>query len=143
MLHILEPYLDQGWHVFTDCYYTRIPLAQALKSRGTTINGTVMKNRADLPNEIRGRLQLGSGEVMAFRDGDLLALTWHAARKKKPVIMLSTECSAKSVAVAARQSGSEPQTKPVIVHTYNQQMNGVDIADQHAVYYSLLRKTVK
>ena len=31
VLHILEPYLDQGWHVFTDCYYTRIPLAQALK----------------------------------------------------------------------------------------------------------------
>ena len=145
VLHILEPYLDQGRHVFTDRYYTCIPLAQTLKSRGTTITGTVIKNRADLPNEIRGWFQLGSGEVMAFRDGDLLALTWHAARKKKPVIMLSTECSAKSVAVAARQSGSEPQTKPVIVHTYmyNQQMNGVDIADQHAVYYSLLRKTVK
>ena len=31
------------------------------------------------------------------------------------VIMLSTE----SVAVAARQSGSEPQTKPIVVHTYN------------------------
>ena len=145
VLHILEPYLDQGRHVFTDRYYTCIPLAQTLKSRGTTITGTVIKNRADLPNEIRGWFQLGSGEVMAFRDGDLLALAWGAARKKKPVIMLSTECSAKSVAVAARQSGSEPQTKPVIVHTYmyNQQMNGVDIADQHAVYYSLLRKTVK
>ena len=102
-----------------------------------------MKNRADLPNEIRGRLQLGSGEVTAFRDGDLLALAWRAARKKKAVIMLSTECSARSVAVAARQSGSEPQTKPVVVHTYNQQMNGVDIADQHAVYYSFLRKTMK
>ena len=63
--------------------------------------------------------------------------------RRSPVIMLSTECSAKSVAVAARQSGSEPQTKLVVVHTYNQQMNGVDIADQHAVYYSLLRKTVK
>ena len=32
------------------------------------------ENRADLPNEISGWLQLGSGEVMAFRDGDLLAL---------------------------------------------------------------------
>ena len=124
-------------------FYTSIPLAQTLKSRGTTFTGTVIKNRADLPNEIRGRLQLGSGEVTAFRDGDLLALAWRAARKKKPVIMLSTECSARSVAVAARQSGSEPQTKPVVVHTYNQQMNGVDIADQHAVYYSFLRKTVK
>ena len=143
VLHILEPYLDQGRHVFTDRYYTRIPLAQTLKSCGTTIAGTVMKNRADLPDEIRGRLQLGSSEVMAFWDGDLLALAWRAARKKQPVVMLSTECSAKSVTVPARQSGSEPQTKPVVVHTYNQQMNGVDIADQHAVYYSFLRKTVK
>ena len=74
MLHILEPYLDQGRHVFTDRYYTSIPLAQMLKSRGTTITGTVMKNGADLPDEIRGRLQLGSGEVMEFRMG----IHWHS-----------------------------------------------------------------
>lgn len=33
--------------------------------------------------------------------------------------------------------------KPVVVHTYNQHMNGVDIADQHSVYYSFIRKTIK
>ena len=54
-----------------------------------------------------------AGEVMAFWGWDLLALAWSAAKNKKPVIMLSSE----SVAVAARLSGSEPQTKPVVVHT--------------------------
>ena len=96
---------------------------------------------------------------MAFRDGDLvalawraakkqqrvimLALAWHVAKKQQRVIMLSTECCARSVVVPAPQSDSEPQTKPIVVHTYNQQMNGVNIADQHAVYYSFLRKTMK
>ena len=80
---------------------------------------------------------------MAFRDGDLVALAWRAAKKQQCVLMLSIECSARLVIVPACQSDSEPQTKPIVVHTCNQQMNGVDIADQHAVYYSFLRKTMK
>ena len=80
-------------------------------------------------------------EVLAFWDEDLLALAWRAAKNQQRVIMLSTEYSARSVVVPARQSDSEPQTKPIVVHTYNQQMNGVDITNQHAVYY-FLRKTV-
>ena len=38
---------------------------------------------------------------------------------------VSTDCSARSV-VPARESDSEPQTKPIVVRTYNQQANGVD-----------------
>ena len=79
---------------------------------------------------------------MAFWVGDLVALAWRAAKKQQRVLMLSTECSARLVIVPACQCDSEPQTKPIVVHTCNQQMNGVDIADQHAVYYSL-RKTMK
>ena len=108
---------------------------------GTTFTGTFVKNRADLPNEIRGRLWLGN-EVLAFRDGDLLALAWRTAKNQRHVIMLSTEYSARSVVVPAHESDSEPQTKPIVVHTYNQQANGVDTTNQHAVYY-FLRKTVK
>ncbi len=142
-MHVVKPYLSQGHHVFADRYYTSIPLAQALKDFYTSFAGTIVKNRADLPDEIRGWLPLGDGEVLAIRDGYILALVWRAASKNKPVIMLSMVCFAGTVAVPARRSGSEPQTKPVVVHTYNQHLNGVDIADQHAVYYSLLRKTVK
>ncbi len=143
VMHLVDAYLDEGRHLFTDRYYTSIPLAQALVARNTDFTGTVVKNRVDLPDEIRGSLRLGADEVLAFRDGSLLALAWRAAKKKQPVIMLSTKYSAGMVDVPTRQPGSNTQRKPSVVHMYNQHMNGVDMADQHAVYYSFLRKTVK
>lgn len=143
VLHLLQPYLDQGQHVFTDRYYSSILLAQALKDRSTSFTGTLVKNRKNLPDPIRKSLRLFAGEVKAFRHGSLLALAWRAAANKKPVIMLSTQGSASTVAVPRRRSGSEPQTKPSVVHMTNQYMNGVNTADQHAVYYCFLRKTVK
>ena len=51
--------------------------------------------------------------------------------------MLSSESS------AATEGATEDQIKPVVVHTYNKHMNGVDIADQYSTYYCFLRKTVK
>ena len=55
VLHVVEPYLDQGRHVFTNRYYTGIPLAQALSDRSTAFTGTAMKNRVDLPDQIRSK----------------------------------------------------------------------------------------
>ncbi len=95
-----------------------------------------MKNRVDLPDEIRGSLRLGADEVLAFRDGSLLALAWRAAKKQQPVIMLSTKYSAGMVDVPTRQPGSNTQRKPSVMHKYNQHINGVDMADQ--LYYLLL-----
>ena len=125
VLHLVDPYLDQGRHVFTDRYCSSIPVAQALQARTTSFTGTVNKNRTDLPDEIRGRFCLGDGEVMAFRTDHLLALTWRAEKKTKPVIMLSTNSSAGTVT----HVNAEASVKPVVVHTYNQYMNGVDIAE--------------
>ena len=143
VMHLAEPYLDKGRHLFTDRYYSSIPLAKALESRNTSFTGTIVKNRTDLPDEIRWYLRLKHGEVVVFRDNSMLAVAWRAETKKNPVIMLSTDCSGNMVQVPRRRSGAPPQAKPMVVHTYNQHMNGVDIADQHSVYYSFLRKTVK
>ena len=38
--------------MFTDRYYTSIPLAQALADRSTSFTGTSMRNRAELPDPI-------------------------------------------------------------------------------------------
>ena len=86
VLHLADQYRDQGRHVFTYRYYSSIPLAQALKTRATSFTGTMNKNHTDLPDKIQGRYRLADGEVMAFCTGDLLALTWRAEKKKKPVI---------------------------------------------------------
>ena len=86
VLHLVEPYLHLGHHVFTDRYYTSIPLAKALHDNGTAFTGTCVRDRLDLPDPIR------AGQTP--KEGEVMALTWRAKKKKAPVVMVSTECSA-------------------------------------------------
>ena len=141
VLHLAEPYLGCGHHMFTDRYYTSLPLAQTLHSLQTGFTGTCMKNRTDLPDDVRGQLRLQHGQVAAYRADHLLTPAWLAEKKKKPVIMVTTRASA-ATTVSSRSTRT-PTVKPVVVDNYNHHMNGVDLADQHAVYYSFIRKTVK
>ena len=124
VIHLLEPYLHRGHHVFTDLYYSsiNIPLAKTLHDNQTAFTGTSVRDRMDLPDQ---------GPIMV------------CTQEKSAVVMLSTESSARMVIVPARHSQAGEQKKPLAVHTYNQHMNGVDIADQYNVSYPLIRKTVK
>ena len=142
VLHLAEAYLGCGHHMFTDRYYTSLPLAQTLHSLQTGFTGTCMKNRTDLPDDVRGQLRLQHGQVAAYRADHLLTLAWLAEKKKKPVIMVTTRASAATTTVSSRSTRT-PTVKPAVVDNYNHHMNGVDLADQHAVYYSFIRKTVK
>ena len=143
VMHLADPYLHCGHHLFTDRYYSSLPLAQSLHAAETDFTGTMMKNRLDLPDTFRSQLRMSSGEVIAYRADHLLALAWLAERNKKPVIMISTSSSAAVTTVTFRNRHVQPKVKPVVVDSYNHHMNGVDIADQYAVYYSFVRKTVK
>jgi len=129
--------------MFTDRYYTSIPLAQARSERKTAFTGTSNKNRAELPDKIRQLSSLKGGEVIAYEIPKLLALAWQGEKRKKPVFMVSTEVSASSVTVQPQNSHSSPVQKPSVVDLYNRNMNSVDIADQHSVYYTFQRKTRK
>ena len=132
MLHVAEPYLGCGHHLFTDRYYTSLPLSQTLHSLQTGFTGTCMKNSADITDDIRGNLRLEHGHVAAFRADHLLPLAWLAEKKKKPVVMVSTRSSAALTVLSARKSHT-PTVKPVVVDNYNHHVNGVDLADQHAL----------
>ena len=143
VMYLVNPYLDSGRHVFTDRYYTSVPLAQALGEHNTAFTGTSNKNRVDLPDDLRLLSRLKGGEVMAYRTPQLLALAWQAEKRNKPVFMLSSESSAAMVTVQSQRTYNAPTQKPTVVDSYNHNMNGVDIADQHSVYYSFQRKTRK
>ena len=142
LLHLLQPYLDKGYHVYTDRYYTSIPLAKALEERSTSFTGTVVRNRTNLPDGICRPSPLSDNEVRAFRANRFLALEWRAPTKKKSLVMLSTQSSAQMTTVRVRWN-QETAEKPVVVNEYNHSMNGVDTADQNSVYYPFIRKTRK
>ena len=143
VLHVSEPYLGKGHSIYTDRYYTSIPLVQALAECNTDFTGTVRKNRLHLPDAIHDKtFRLADNEVVSFRNDRLLTVGWRAPQKKKPVIVVSSDGSAKPIKVRSRATG-RLSSKPTVVDAYNQSMNGVDTADQFTVYYSFVRKSKK
>ena len=54
VMSVIEPYLDMGYYVFMDNYYTSVTLFEELEERETLACGTVTPNRQGLPKEICG-----------------------------------------------------------------------------------------
>ena len=141
VMELMRPYLNRGHHLYTDRYYTSVPLSQALLEAGTHFTGTCVKSQIGLPDVIRSSsFRLVNDEVCAYRAGALLCVGWRAATKKKPVLMLSSNCAHEMVTVRSRHT---TQQKPLAVDHYNHCMNGVDRADQYTVYYSFVQRSVK
>ncbi|XP_073501362.1 uncharacterized protein [Phyllobates terribilis] len=53
VMKLLDPFLKKGRNVTTDNYFTKVKLAKQLKSKGTTIVGTLNKIRREVPKEIK------------------------------------------------------------------------------------------
>ena len=68
VMHLMRHYLDSNHHLFTDRYYTSVPLTTALASHNTSFTGTVMKNRVDLPDAIELHLSR-SRRVITYPSG--------------------------------------------------------------------------
>ena len=49
VLQLIEPYIGCGHRIFTDRYYSSLPLASTLHSLNISFTGTINKNRVDLP----------------------------------------------------------------------------------------------
>ena len=107
VMHLIQPYLNRGHHVYMDRYYTSVPLTQALLDTGTHFTGTCMKSRVTF------RLQ--GDEIHTYRAGAHLCVAWQAAAMKKPVLMLSTSSPHQMVTV---RSWHTTQLKPVVVDRY-------------------------
>jgi len=85
VMHLMWHYLDSNHHVYTDRYYTSIPLTQSLASHNT-FTGTVMKNHIDLPDTIREKSFRSSRVITSFRCEQLLVTAWRAKGKGKTLI---------------------------------------------------------
>ena len=139
VLHLAEGYLDKGHHIYTDRYYSSLPLAVALGDRSTAFTGTLMRNRKGLPSPIRVASKRTANEVGM---GESWFWNGKHQREKSSVIMVSTEHPAVTTTVQLSRNRGVVQI-PLVVVKYNQSMNGVDRADQNSVYYSFIRKSRK
>ena len=82
VMSLMEPFLNKGYYLFLDNYYTSVGLFEELEERSTLACGTVRSNRVDLPREIcnlksRQVKQLKRGESLYQQKETLTCVTWH------------------------------------------------------------------
>ena len=53
VMKLAEPYLKKGRNITTDNYFTSVKLANLLKSKNTSLLGTLNKNRREVPCKIK------------------------------------------------------------------------------------------
>ena len=88
---LMEPYLDQGYHLYLDTFYTSPQLVTDLFLHGTPSAGTVKLNRKGFPaclENAQAWARTGKrGDIRCARNSPVLALQWIDS---KPVSILST-----------------------------------------------------
>ena len=75
----------KGYHIFTDRYFTGIPLAQELLKLSCYLIGTLRTNRKYVPAVIKKPAITKNNTVAAYRSGDILLLAW----KDKRIVTIS------------------------------------------------------
>ena len=139
--HLMTPLLGKSYRVFADRYYSGVPLAEQFYRNQTGYTGTIMQNRHQLPKPAK-QLKLNKGDMQAWRHNQKLVLGWKD-KQSKPTLLISTICSAETTVVQPGNPHRGAVDKPLVVHRYNQSMNGVDKADQYSVYYRFVRRSLK
>ena len=136
---LAETYLNNGYRLFFDKFYTSVDLLQYLVTKKTYACGTVKANRKLLPPEILDD-KMEKGEAQFWKWDNLTAVRW---RDKRDVLLLSTIDCNEMVEIPKRRDEQESICKPKLICDYNVYMNGVDKCDQYLSYYSLSRKSRK
>lgn len=129
-------YLDKGFHLFFDNFYTSLKLLKDMILRNTYCCGTIRSNRGEFPNKFKTD-KLEKGSTVYLKNGNILAVHW---KDKRDVYALSS-FHGNSEKIVERFSGEI--SKPDMICDYNQNMGGVDKCDQFLSYYSLGRKSMK
>lgn len=138
----------EGFHVFTDRFYTSIELASALHEMKVHLTGTIMRNRKGLPIKIRSgkkgqKSKLKKGDIKAYRKEDKFSIIhW---KDTNDVTVLSTLYNASVQTVRRIKKGGviDNVTKPLSVCKYNESMGGVDLTDHYISSYPFIRKSLK
>ena len=137
VLHVMEPYLNKGYHLLTDNWYNSVSLAEYMSKRNTYITGTLRGDRKRNPSQVVGK-KLRKGEMVFMSLGDVSVTKW---KDKRDVCVISN-AHVPTIMDSVNRHGKSKR-KPNVVHIYNNHMSGIDRSDQMLPYHSALRKTIR
>jgi len=149
-MKLMEPLLNQGYHLYFDNFYTSVKLVKDLFSVGVPSTGTAAENRKGFPNSMKQGKQwakrVDRGSIRWERDGVCLAQQW---KDNKPVTMLSSIANANDYVMVDRKEKTNLRWRtvnirqPKVIQDYNHFMNRVDRSDQLLSKNNAIRKCMR
>ena len=133
----MKPYLNKGYHVFTDNYYNSDSLTEFLFTQATYITGTLRKIRKHNRKAVK-KTKLKKGEGIWKPQKDVTVCKW----KVKRVVLTISNAHVPEMVKLTNRHGIE-KGKPNTVRDYNNSMSGIDRSDQILSYHSGLRKKLE
>ncbi|XP_054724349.1 piggyBac transposable element-derived protein 2-like [Uloborus diversus] len=134
-------------HLFTDRYFTGIPILDYLRIRNISLTGTIMRNRTDgaADNFPQDRdMERGSSTFRTRADGKACLVKW---KDNKSALMLSNAFGISPEGTCKRWCKEENKKidvqQPAVVKAYNTYMGGVDLMDRYIAYYRISTRTKK
>ena len=150
VMTLIKPFLNQGYRLFVDNFYTSVTLFKDLFAQGVAATGTVMDTRRDFPAGLKNSKEWAKGknrgDMRWERDPPCLALQWV---DNKVVSLLTTIDNANDQVMVKRKkrTGGVWHTKvvpqPQVISNYNKYMNAVDRSDQILATNNVLHKCMK
>ena len=98
VLTLMNPLVGLGHDLYTDRFYTSPALASELLKLRTTLTGTVMCNRKDMPAAAKGKKQR-KGDVDTYAKGQMVVIQW---TDKCTITTLTTKHSNAMVSIPSR-----------------------------------------
>uniref|UniRef100_A0A1A9ZX35 DDE_Tnp_1_7 domain-containing protein n=1 Tax=Glossina pallidipes TaxID=7398 RepID=A0A1A9ZX35_GLOPL len=141
VLSLMDGFLDKGYAVYMDSFYTSVALASTLSLRTTHICGTLRSSRQGNPKELI-KQKLKKGEHNWKRSGTVVVCKW---RDRRHILTISNMHKIEMVEVVNQSEKLKIKltTLPNVLRDYITGMAGVDHSDQMMSYHSSLRKTLR
>ena len=150
VMKFMRPFLNQGYHLFVDNFYTFVTLFKDLYNQGVLATGTIMETRRDFPASLKNSKEWAKererGTMRWERVSPCLALQWI---DNKVVSLLTTIDSANDCGQVSRKCktagvwGTKVVSQPKAIANYNKYMNAVDRSDQILATNNVNRKCMR
>ena len=151
VMKLMNPFFNQGYHLYVDNFYTSVTLFKDLFARGVGATGTIVETRRDFPVNLKGGKQWAKGKDRGSmrweRDPPCLALQW-LDNKVVSVITTIDKANVKDQVTRKQKTATGEWTsvevpQPRAIANYNKFMNAVDRSDQILGTQNVLRKCVR
>ncbi|KAH9635162.1 hypothetical protein HF086_009502 [Spodoptera exigua] len=135
VMRMAQPVLGKNMNITMDNWFSSLRTAKQLFENGTTMVGTVRKDKREVPREFR----VARGNPLhssKFGFHPPCTLLSYVAKPNKVVIMISTMHNDATI-----DEDSGDSRKPEVITYYNRTKNGVDLVDKMCSMYDVARNS--